>query len=125
MAKMIANYATKVLGLKPDTTRDCTFDDVANVSPELQWYITEACQLGLMGVGINNFDPNGWVTRAQLGTMLSRALYGNTYNHDGILYYEEHLQALKDHGIITNTNPNIKEIRWYFMLMLYRTKTNK
>lgn len=36
MAKMIANYATKVLGLKPDTTRDCTFDDVANVSPELQ-----------------------------------------------------------------------------------------
>jgi hypothetical protein len=28
MAKMLGNYAIDVLGLEPDTTKDCTFPDV-------------------------------------------------------------------------------------------------
>ncbi|HBB04406.1 TPA: hypothetical protein DCZ39_06000 [Patescibacteria group bacterium] len=46
----------------------------------MKFYIKLACQLGLMGVGITDFNPNGEVTRAEFGTVLSRALYGEQYN---------------------------------------------
>jgi len=80
MAKMMVNYATQVLGKTPNTSLACTFTDIADQSQELQGYITQACQLGLMGQGITTFDPAGIVTRAQFGTVLSRALYGARYN---------------------------------------------
>jgi hypothetical protein len=47
-----------------------------------------------MGVDINNFNPNQTVDRAQFGTILSRALYGETYNQSNP-YYQKHLTALK------------------------------
>jgi hypothetical protein len=59
----------------------CSFADISNQSSDIQLYIKLACQLGLMGVGISNFDPNGEVTRAQFGTVLSRTLYGDIYNN--------------------------------------------
>ena len=75
-----------------------------------------------MGIGIDNFDPNGEVTRAQFGTVLSRALYGNENNTTGELYYLNHLNTLKSNNIITNIDPYLKEIRGYVMLMLYRAQ---
>ncbi|HBB04410.1 TPA: hypothetical protein DCZ39_06020 [Patescibacteria group bacterium] len=96
------------------------FDDVANQSTEMKFYIKLSCQLGLMGVGITDFNPNGGVTRAEFGTVLSRALYGNTYNTTGNMYYTNHLNALKANNVITNTNPRLKEVRGYVMLMLMR-----
>jgi hypothetical protein len=74
-----------------------------------------------MGIDIANFNPNGEVTRAEFGTVLSRALYGTLYN-DGQPYYLNHLNALKTNTIITNTNPDMKELRGYVMLMLMRAK---
>jgi len=124
MAKMMSNYATEVLGLTPDTSVTCDFTDVANESDELQGYITEACQLGLMGVGITAFNPNGLVTRAQFGTVLSRALYGDA-NNNGDPYYAAHLAALKAAGIMNNIdNPNANEVRGYVMLMMQRAGTD-
>lgn len=120
MAKMMSNYAVEVLGLTPDTTKECNFTDVANETAELQGYIEEACQLGLMGVGITEFNPRGIVTRAQFGTVLSRALYGDMYN-DGDPYYADHLAALQEAGIMNNiSNPNAPEVRGYVMLMMQR-----
>ena len=120
MAKMIVNYAKEVKGLTPDTSLACNFTDIANETEELEGYITESCQLGLMGVDINAFNPNGVVTRAQFGTILSRVLYGDTYN-GGNPYYVDHLNALKDAGIMNNISaPNAPEIRGYVMLMMQR-----
>ncbi len=120
MAKMMVNYAKEVLGQTPDTSIVCEFTDIANQSEELQGYIEEACQMGLMGQGITAFNPNGVVTRAQFGTVLSRALYGDTYN-GGEPYYVNHLNALKDAGIMNNIdNPNMNEVRGYVMLMMQR-----
>lgn len=79
MAKMISNFAITLGGLTPDTNKTCTFDDIANQNAELKFYIKISCQLGLMGIDIDNFDPNGQVTRAQFGTILSRVIWGNTY----------------------------------------------
>lgn len=120
MAKMMVNYAVKVLELQPDTWANCRFDDIDHLNAELKWYITLACQLHLMGVWIHDFNPDGEVTRAQFGTVLSRTLYGWAYNNEWAKYYIDHLNALKANGIITNTSPEIQELRGRVMLMLMR-----
>ncbi len=121
MAKMMVNYAIKVLGKYPNASSWCTFNDIADQSTEMKNYIKRSCQLGLMWVGMTNFEPNTEVTRAQFGTVLSRALYGEQYNW-WTPYYLNHLNALQIHNIITNTDPDLQEIRWYVMLMLFRAQ---
>ena len=73
-----------------------------------------------MGVGIEKFRPYDVVTRAEFGTVLSRALRGEEYN-GGTPYYADHLEALKDAGVMTNiSNPSAPEVRGYVMLMMQR-----
>jgi len=93
-------------------------------SQEMKFYAKLACQLGVMGVNpdgtpASNFNPNGTVTRAEFGTVLSRSLYGNLYD-GGAPYYKNHLSALKKSGIMKNITASNKEIRGYVMLMLMR-----
>ena len=111
MAKMISNFAITLGGHTPDTSKPCTFSDIANQSAELKFYIKLSCQLGLMGVDITTFDPKSELTRAQFGTILSRLIWGTTYD-GGVKYYTNHLQALKLAGIMTNiSTPTMKELR--------------
>jgi len=119
MAKMMVNYAIKVLDKPINTWALCIFNDTTDQSTEMRLYIKLACQLGLMGIGVKNFNPNGIVTRAEFGTVLSRVLYWNTYN-DWEFYYSNHLKILKENGIIKNDDPSLKELRGYVMLMLMR-----
>ena len=119
MAKIMANYAIKVMSGVVDTWRACEFDDIGDQSDEMKFYIKLSCQLGIMWVGVTSFNPNGLVTRAEFGTVLSRILYGNTYN-DGEFYYSNHLKILKEKGIIKNDDPSLEELRGYVMLMLMR-----
>ena len=119
MAKMMSNYDIKIMSGIIDTWRQCNFKDITNQSSEMKSYIKLSCQLGIMWVGMENFNPNWLVTRAEFGTVLSRILYGNKYNN-WTPYYIEHLKALKKDWIITNIDPNLKEVRWYVMLMLMR-----
>lgn len=121
MAKMMVNYAVKVMWLKPDTTKTCSFGDIENQNTELKEYIKLSCQLGLMWIGMTDFDPDVIVTRAQFGTILSRTLYDTQYE-GGALYYTNHLAALKALWIMTKIDNAelINEIRWYVMLMLMR-----
>jgi len=124
MAKMMVNYA-KELGQTADTSVEVNFTDVADQSTELQGYIEEAAQMGLMGLNADGsvatkFNPDGVVTRAQFGTVLSRVLYGDA-NNGSEPYYKGHLDALKAAGIMTNiSTPNANEVRGYVMLMMMR-----
>jgi hypothetical protein len=118
MAKMVVNYAMNVLGRTLNTWTVCTFSDTANQSDEMKWYITKACQLGIMWINTKKFVPNGIVTRAQLWTTISRLLYGTA--ESGSDYYSVHLNTLKGKWVITNTNPNLVERRVFLMLMLMR-----
>lgn len=123
LAKMIVNYATKVLDMVPDTSKVCEFTDIANQPDEFQWYIKAACQLGLMhGDGNDKFLPAGYVTRGDFATVLSRALFGEQFSHGGPDYYSDHIKTLKDLQIFKDTNPKIKELRWNAMLMLMRAQ---
>jgi hypothetical protein len=38
-----------------------------------------------------------------------------------VKYYTNHMEKLKEEWIITNTDPNMKERRWYVMIMLMRS----
>ena len=57
------------------------------------------------------FNPSGKVSRAEFATVLSRVLFGSTYNKSGSRYYENHIKALNESGILNDTNPNIQELR--------------
>lgn len=119
MAKMMVNYAINILGKTPDTSLPCNFSDIGGESEDMQVYIKESCQLGLMGIGITKFNPGGTVTRAQFGTVLSRALRGDV-NDGGDPYYVYHLQTLKEAGIMNTISPDMVEVRGYVMLMMMR-----
>ena len=121
MAKMMVNYSREILGKLPDTTQICNFIDISRQAKEFQMYIIEACQMWLMWMGSDKFNPNWTVTRAEFWTVLSRALYGNA-NDGGAPYYLAHLSALEDAGIMQDiSTPNVPEIRWNVMLMLQRS----
>ena len=127
MAKMLSNYAINVIWLNPDTTKLCNFPDVpSSLDAQYDNWVTKACQLGLMWVGIDQFYPYWQVTRAEFGTVLSRALNAddvwmlNKLN-SATPYYIEHLRFLNKEWIMNNiSNPISFERRWRVMLMLMR-----
>lgn len=120
MAKMMSNYAVEILNLVPNTWKVCDFDDLSWQNEEIKWFIIQSCQLWLMWVWLTSFDPQWEVTRAQFGTVLSRAMYGEMYN-GGEPYYVNHLNKLKSDGIMKDiSKPTNPEIRWYVMLMMKR-----
>ena len=120
MAKMISNYAVNILWKTPDTTKTCLFLD-SNINPGLVSFVTESCQLWLMGQWVTSFRPKDSVTRAEFWTVLSRALRWDK-NGWWSTYYENHLKALKSEWIMTKiSTPMSKEVRGYVMLMLMRS----
>jgi hypothetical protein len=129
MAKMIAVYATKILHKQPDTTKvQCMqFSDKQKVNAELQGYLTLVCQLGLMGYQANgsdiqpSFRPNNFLTRAEVGVLLSRLLRGTTYAGTETQWYQSHLQALRTKDIMhVIDDPMMQELRGNALIMLKR-----
>ena len=119
MAKMLSNYAINVLGKKPENTIVPKFWDVSEeLNNNYWWAVDLAYQLWIMWIWINRFRPNDEVTRAEFWTALSRMLF---WLKDGNPYYSTHLKKLKREWIISNDNPNLKELRWYVMIMLMRS----
>jgi len=127
MAKMMVNYAKNVLGKKVTGQNPCGFVDIADQALDIQGYIVEACQMGLMGLAADgsmdtHFTPNGIVDRAQFGTVFSRVLRGDLFEW-GVPYFQNHLTALSQWGIMKNIkNPYMPELRWRVMLMMMRAQ---
>ncbi len=134
-AKMMSMFTIQIIWLFPDTHKQgCdSFSDVTNLSDEMKFFSKTACQLDLMGLKPDGktpdtvFNPHEYVDRAQFGTMLSRLIYGDTYNiYSGqeTLYkwYEKHLGALHADDIMKKIeNPSMLEERARVLLMLKRT----
>ncbi len=119
MAKIISDYAMNVLNKVANTGAICNFTDIADQSAEVQANIKLACQLGLMGINMTTiFHPNRTVDQAQFGTILSRTIWGDTYN-GWTPYYLNHLNALKTNGIITAITPDVLETMQDVMQMIY------
>lgn len=138
LAKMMSQFAINVVWAKPNIWKEwCDkFNDIANETDELKWYMKTACELWLMWLHADgktvkdNFDPNDYVTRAEFGTVLSRFLYLDENNlttqeiQEWAEWYSKHLSALKLNWIMTQIDGQritSKELRWYVMLMLMRS----
>ena len=125
MAKMLSQYAINVLWKKPDTTRYNKFVDVSDLlDAKYDNWVTLAYQLWIMWINMSNnkFRPYDTVTRAEFVTALSRLLYWIEDGKDK--YYSTHMNLLEYLWIVTNTDPKLKETRWYVMLMLMRSGNN-
>ena len=120
MAKMLSQYAINILWKSPNMSLTCTFNDVPyNLDLQYDNWSKLACQLWIMGTNMSSFRPNDTVTRAEFATALSRMLY---WLEDWVdKYYSTHLNKLYNEWIISSTDPKIKELRWYVMLMLMRS----
>ena len=130
LAKMMSQYMTKVMWKTPVDAEKAEYLDVDESLGDLADYIQTAYAYKIMwinadGTPIKNFNPSGKVTRAEYATVFSRVLYGDKYNKSEWNYYEDHLNALKEAGILTNTTPTIQEIRGWVMLMMYRSTNVK
>ena len=130
MAKMMVMFAKSVLGKERVKTGIVQYPDVDSSLGDLASYIQLAYQFQIMWIDANgdpieNFNPNGEVTRAEFATVLSRILYGSEYNQEWADFYSKHLEALKEASILKNTTPTMKELRGWVMLMLMRTSVNK
>ena len=128
MAKMVVNYALNVLGweLPKETPEECTRGDkkIEWESNEIKNYARMSCELGIMWIDMQNFEPRRYVTRAQFGTVLSRLLWWDTYNQKWSLtnsYYERHLNELKEKWIITqidNPEQRIEQREWVWVMLM-------
>jgi hypothetical protein len=125
MAKMLSYYAINVLWQKPDAEKwVIKFNDVTDkMDKQYDNWVTLAYQLWIMWQNMknNNFRPNDEVTRAEFVTALSRMLYWMEDGKWNMKYYEPHMARLYNEWIINNTDSNMKEKRWYVMLMLMRS----
>lgn len=106
-AKMMSEFAIKVLKIKPDESKKCEFSDIKNEIPELQYYMRLSCKLWIMGLDYYGnpdkvFNPNYFVTRDQLVTILSRALFRETFNikHEEYTFFDR----VRNFAIHTITN---------------------
>jgi hypothetical protein len=126
MAKMLSQYAVNVLWIKPDATRNNEFADVSDkLDTEYGDWVTLAYKLWIMWINMpnNEFRPYWYVTRAEFATALSRLLYNTSdWEYEKTSkYYVPHINKLAYEWILTNTNPYMKELRGYVMLMLMRS----
>jgi len=120
LAKMMVWFSVNIMGKELPTELKCKFSDISKIDSSLKTAVLQACELWIMGQWITKFRPNDKVIRAEFATVFSRVLYGDKYNKSEWNYYEDHIKALKEAGILTNDNPTMKEIRGWVMLMMYR-----
>lgn len=129
LAKMMVVFMSWVLEKEPILTGDINYEDVDPQKLwDLTWYIELAYKYQIMWIkadwsSLKNFNPDRTVTRAEFATVLSRVLYGNIYNQTWKNYYEKHIEALEKANILSNTNPDLVEARWWIMTMLYNTQS--
>lgn len=130
LAKMIVEYTKNVKKKPIQEIQEClpeNYKDVKNTMRQAT-YISDICSMYVMWwkndgkQTIENFRPNDILTRAELGTVLSRYMYWATNMWDiSSNYYMKHLEALHEAKIMNKIdNPDMKELRWNIMIMLQR-----
>lgn len=128
LAKMMVEFMSWVLEKEPIITGEVVYNDVDSQKLwDLSWYIQLAYQYQIMWINadwspIESFDPDKNITRAEFATVLSRVLFWSTYNQSWTNYYEKHIEALEQANILSNTNPNLVEARWWIMVMLHKSQ---
>jgi hypothetical protein len=109
MAKILVLYVERFTNNTSSSNEACyQFWDIEEINSELQYYITQSCQLWLMGRNADRtevktlFNPNDSLSRAEVATILSRMLRWDTNKGSEEYWYHSHLLALRKKDIITD-----------------------
>ena len=122
LSKMIINYIENVAGVPWDISDLCSFTDENKITNDLKYHTKKICAYKIIWKNRSNFKPTQAVSRAQLGTVLSRVLWWDKHNSIGKWYYIYHVNALQDAGIMKNIKnvTNTQAKRWDVLVMLKR-----
>ena len=132
MAKISSVFWANFLGQQADASEwnimKCSqYEDLSKSKWEMRWYVVQSCLLWNMwyaydGVNlIKKFKPYDKLTVAQASVILSRMVYWDKYILDSKQWYQWHMQAVYDHGLIADISDPSKVItRWEAFMMMYR-----
>jgi len=118
-SKLLVAFLENVLQRKADGDRlsVCSrYNDVNSSLGDLEISIYKACIYGVMGLQndgetpLDVFDPHAVLTRKDVVTTIDRIING-TANDGAYPYYINHMQAMYDAGLISNTDPDKAELR--------------
>lgn len=130
VAKMISRFYTNVLKktiVHIDACNPQNYSDYDTTDEETRWYIYDACSIWLMGwkndksVILDVFRPGAFITKAEFAAILSRMLYDTQSDNNSETWFQPHVDALLQNGIIQSfASPNTFEIRWNVLDMLLK-----
>lgn len=125
LAKMLTNYIENI-AFTLQASSPCSFSDEDKINDNLKEFTQRICSYKIMWTDGKSFNPRGKVTRAELGTTISRMLWWDRYNVDWKDYFIYHLNALKENWIMNDIQtPNkIFAKRWDTFVMLKRIYDN-
>ncbi len=95
-AKLFAIFGERVLGMNPDTAKECNFSDIDG-----KWYAeyaVKACQLGLMKGNEGRFEGDRELYKSEAVVVLARAVVGEE------LEWNEAIARAQELGITNETD---------------------
>ena len=132
MAKISSIFWANFLNQKADASEwkvyECSqYTDLHKSKWEMRWYVVQSCLLWNMwyaydGVNlIKKFNPYNKLTVAQASVILSRMAWWDKYVISPKKWYQWHMYAVYDHGLIDDiSDPSRKITRWEAFMMMYR-----
>lgn len=127
-AKFAASFGVTNLCLEVDETTHCNFSDIP-ADPSLEQYVMLACELGLVRGAGGNYYPIDPVTKAQVLTVMSRAMAAaageSAPAEDMTPRWKGHFDAMVEAGITKETDPYAVDrsvTRYEALLMMYRAR---
>ena len=123
-AHMLLSVSNK-LGIEIDEKKTCDFKDINWLSNADIATMKKVCQLNIMGIhpnqtALTNFMPKQFINRAQMVTVISRMIWGKTFNEWGKFFYTQHLKKAQEEALINKIFPKSLEVRAYFYVILQR-----
>ena len=132
MAKISSVFWTNFLNQKADASEkkiyECSqYSDLDKSKWEMRWYVIQSCLMKNMWYHYDNvnyipkFKPYDKLSVAQASVILSRMAWWTKYVISPKMWYQWHMQAVYDHGLIDDiSDPSRKITRWEAFMMMYR-----
>jgi S-layer homology domain len=129
-SKMLASFTvTNLCEVTSSDNQACDFSDINSGDYSLKEYVMLACELGLVRGSGGKFMPTANITRAEVLTILSRAMSANAGedapSEDTTPWYKNHFEAMQEAGVTKETNVEAQTrfvSRYEMLLMLYRSR---
>ena len=119
MAKISSIFDTNFLGRTPDESKEAecsSYPDISKMKGDLHYFVVQSCELSNMWYEydnvnyIPNFMPYKSVSVAEASIILSRMTWWKKYIIDEWHWYQWHMQAVYDNGLIDDNRDPFRSI---------------